>query len=307
MITTARKETRRIGLTRVQRRNLLIGLGFISPWIVGFLAFQLYPIVYTLYLSFTQYTGFGAAEWIGLQNYVTMIHDPLFWQSLYNTFYYTALAVPVGIVVAICMALAMNQQLKEVAFYRAALYLPSVLPLFAISFIFLALLNPQFGIVDFVLSVLHLPSIDWLGDPRWTKIAVVMTAQLGAGNAALVFLAGLRAIPVTLYEAAEMDGARWWSRFWRITIPMLTPVILYNVILGISAGLQVFTQAYILTAGGPNNSTLFFVFYLYNNAFTYSQLGYAAALSWVLFIFSFVIALVVFRWSNRWVTYDVVA
>ncbi|MBO0701868.1 MAG: sugar ABC transporter permease, partial [Candidatus Dormibacteraeota bacterium] len=133
MITTARKETRRIGLTRVQRRNLLIGLGFISPWIVGFLAFQLYPIVYTLYLSFTQYTGFGAAEWIGLQNYVTMIHDPLFWQSLYNTFYYTALAVPVGIVVAICMALAMNQQLKEVAFYRAALYLPSVLPLFAIS------------------------------------------------------------------------------------------------------------------------------------------------------------------------------
>jgi multiple sugar transport system permease protein len=286
----------------------MVGLLFISPWIVGFLAFQLYPIVFTLYLSLTQYTGFGAAEWIGLGNYIQLFtHDPLFWTSLYNTVYYTALAVPIGICVALIMALAMNQRLKEVAIYRAALYLPSVLPLFAIAFIFLALLNPQFGFIDYLLSLLHLPPIDWLGDPRWTKAAVVLTAQLGAGNAALVFLAGLRAIPITLYEAADIDGAGWWNRFWRITIPLLTPVILYNIILGISAGLQVFTQAYILTNGGPNNSSLFFVYYLYNNAFTYSQLGYAAALSWVLFILSFVIAVTVFRWSNRWVTYELVA
>lgn len=308
MATTVRTESPRSGLTRKQRHNLMVGLLFISPWIVGFLAFQLYPIVFTLYLSLTQYTGFGAAEWVGLGNYVQLFtHDPLFWTSLYNTVYYTALAVPIGICVALIMALAMNQRLKEVAIYRAALYLPSVLPLFAIAFIFLALLNPQFGFIDYLLSLVHLPPIDWLGDPRWTKVAVVLTAQLGAGNAALVFLAGLRAIPITLYEAAQIDGAGWWNRFWRITVPLLTPVILYNIILGISAGLQVFTQAYILTNGGPNNSSLFFVYYLYNNAFTYSQLGYAAALSWVLFILSFVVAVTVFRWSNRWVTYELVA
>lgn len=298
---------RRSRWSRIERRNLRLGLLFISPWIFGFLAFQLYPILYTLYLSFTQYTGFGSAQWIGLTNYVQLVRDPLFWTSLYNTVYYTVLAVPIGLVVALVMALAMNQQLKEVAVYRAALYLPSVLPLFAISFIFLALLNPQFGFVDYVLTLVHVPAIDWLGDPRWAKLAIVMMAQLAAGNAALVFLAGLRAVPITLYEAAEIDGAGWLRRFFSVTLPLLTPVILYNLILGLSVGLQIFTQAYILTDGGPDNATSFIVFYLYDNAFSYSQMGYAAAISWVLFIISFGIALLVFRWSNRWVSYELVA
>ncbi|MBO0744200.1 MAG: sugar ABC transporter permease [Candidatus Dormibacteraeota bacterium] len=307
MILQAERDSRR-RLTPRQRRALRTGLLFISPWVFGFLAFQLYPILYALYLSFTQYTGFGPAEWVGLDNYVRMFtQDPLFWQSLFNTVYYTVLAVPIGVVMALIMALAMNQKLREVSVYRAALYLPSVLPLFAISFIFLALLNPQFGLVNYVLSLLRIPSIDWLGDPRWSKLAIVLMAQLGAGNAAIVLLAGLRAIPTTLYEAAVIDGANWWTRFWRITIPLLTPVILYDVILGLHAGLQVFTQAYILTNGGPSNSTLFFVFYLYNNAFSYSQMGYASALSWVLFIISFAIAILVFRLSSRWVNYELVA
>lgn len=307
MILETEGDSRR-RLTPRQRRALRTGLLFISPWIFGFLAFQLYPILYALYLSFTQYTGFGPAEWVGLDNYIRMFtQDPLFWQSLFNTVYYTVLAVPIGVVMALIMALAMNQKLREVSVYRAALYLPSVLPLFAISFIFLALLNPQFGLVNYVLSLLRIPSIDWLGDPRWSKLAIVLMAQLGAGNAAIVLLAGLRAIPTTLYEAAVIDGANWWTRFWRITIPLLTPVILYDVILGLHAGLQVFTQAYILTNGGPSNSTLFFVFYLYNNAFSYSQMGYASALSWVLFIISFAIAILVFRLSSRWVNYELVA
>lgn len=307
-LTLGLERARRMRLSAKQLRRLRLGLLFISPWIVGFLVFQLYPIVYSLYLSFTQYTGFGTPTWIGLANYIRLFtEDPLFWQSLYNTFYYTLIAVPVGIAVALVMAMAMNQQVKEVAIYRAALYLPSVLPLFAISFIFLALLNPQFGIIDYILSAFHVQPIDWLGDPRWAKLAIVLTAQLGAGNAALVMLAGLRAIPVTLYEAATIDGARWWTRFWRITIPLLTPVILYNLILGITAGLQVFTQSYVLTSGGPANSTLFMVYYLYNNAFTYSQMGYASALAWVLFIISFGIAMLVFRFFNRWVNYELVA
>jgi multiple sugar transport system permease protein len=303
-----RTERRSIGLTPKQRRSLIVGLLFISPWIIGFLAFQIYPICYTLYLSFTSYTGFGSPQWIGLQNYVRMFtQDPLFWTSLYNTLYYTILAVPIGLAVALIMAIAMNQNLKEVAIYRAALYLPSILPVFAISFIFLVLLNPQFGLVDYILSLLHLPSIDWLGDPRWAKLAIVMMAQLGAGNAALVFLAGLRAVPITLYEAAQIDGASWWTRFWRITIPLISPVILYNLILGLSGGLQIFTQSYILTQGGPDNATTFYVYYLWENAFSYSEMGYAAAMSWVLFIVSFAIAMIVFRWSNRWVNYELVA
>lgn len=295
-------------LTRTDRRNLIVGLLFIAPWILGFLAFQLYPIIYTFILSFTSYTGLGAMQFIGLQNYVRMFtQDPLFWTSLYNTAYYTILAVPIGLAVALIMAVAMNQQLKEVAIYRAALYLPSVLPVFAISFIFLVLLNPQFGLLDYILSLVHLPSIDWLGDPHWAKVAIIMMAQLGAGNAALVFLAGLRAVPVTLYEAAQIDGANWWTRFWQITIPLITPVILYNMILGLSTGLQIFTQSYILTQGGPDNATTFYVYYLWENAFSYSEMGYAAAMSWVLFIVSFAIAMVVFRWSNRWVNYELVA
>lgn len=305
---SVRAEPRHPRLTRTDRRNLLVGLLFIAPWILGFLAFQLYPIIYTFVLSFTSYTGLGAMQFIGLQNYVRMFtQDPLFWTSLYNTAYYTILAVPIGLAVALIMAVAMNQQLKEVAIYRAALYLPSILPIFAISFIFLVLLNPQFGLLDYILSLLHLPSIDWLGDPHWAKVAIVMMAQLGAGNAALVFLAGLRAVPVTLYEAAQIDGASWWTRFWQITIPLITPVILYNMILGLSTGLQIFTQSYILTQGGPDNATTFYVYYLWENAFSYSQMGYAAAMSWVLFIVSFGIAMIVFRWSNRWVNYELVA
>lgn len=299
-------QRKRTGLTPKQRHNTLLAMAFISPWIVGFLWFLLYPVVYSLYLSFTRYTGFGSPTWIGLENYGRMFSDDLFWTSLYNTIYYTVLSVPIGAAVAMTMAIAMNQRLREVGLYRAALYLPSVLPLFAVSFIFIALLNPQYGLINAILRAVGLDGINWLGDPNWAKIAIVGMAQLGAGNAALVFLAGLRAVPITLYESAELDGAGTWRKFWSITLPLITPILLYNVILGLGQGLQVFTQAYILTGGGPNNATLFYVYFLYNNAFSYSQMGYASALSWVLFVISFGIALLVFRWSNRWVNYELV-
>lgn len=294
-------------LSNVQRRNLLWGLLFISPWIVGLVAFHVYPIGYSLYLSFTNYSGLGAPEWTGIQNYIELAQDPIFWTAVFNTLYYVAFTVPISIGLAIVMALAMNQQLREVMIYRAALYLPSVLPIFGVSFIFITLLNPHFGLVDYLLRLVHIPAVDWLGDPHWAKLALVGLAQLGLGNVALIFLAGLRAIPITLYEAAEIDGAGWWRRFWSVTLPLLTPLILYNVILSMTQGLQVFQQSYILTGGGPDNSTLFFVYYLYNNAFTYSRFGYASAMSWLLFVFSFALAFTVFRVANRWVNYELVA
>ena len=300
-------------LTAEDWRNLRTALPFIAPWIIGFLAFTLYPIFYSLYLSFTHYSGFGDATPAGLENYQHMVTDSLFWQSLSNTLYYTALAVPIGVVVAIALALMMNQNLREVAFYRAAFYVPSILPLFALTFIFIVLLNPGFGLVDYVLGLVGLPAVNWLGDARWTKISIVLLAQLGAGGPALIFLASLRAVPIELYEAARLEGAGPLRRFWRITLPLITPVILFDLIYGTILGVQIFTPAFVLAGGtsgggayttGPENSLLFYVYYLYKNAFQYSDMGYASAMAWVLFIMSVVLSFAIMRWSRYWVHYE---
>lgn len=285
--------------------NLLLGLLFVSPWIIGFLAFLVYPIASSFYLSLTEFSGFGTPQWVGFENYTRLTNDTTFWKALYNTAYYTLLAVPIGVIVATVLALAMNQNLPEIPIYRVALYLPSVLPVYALSFIFIWLLNPRYGLFNLLLGWLGLPPIDWLGDPAWAKLSIVLLAQLGAGQYALIFLAGIRAIPQTLYDAADIDGASHWHKFCHITLPLITPVILYDVIIGLGLGLQVFAPAYIMTAGGPADSTLFYVYYLYNNAFRYSQVGYASAMSWILFLISVVLAYLVFRWSRRWVHYEV--
>ncbi len=294
-------------MRRSQLHKLALGLLFISPWIVGFLVFTVYPVYYTLRISFTRYSGFGEPMWVGLANYRALWTDTVFWDSLQNTLYYTALAVPIGIVVAMAMAIAMNQPLREVSLYRAALYLPSVLPLFAVSFIFIALLDPNTGVISRLLLALGLPSINWFGDPRYAKLGIVILAQFGAGSTALVFLAGLKAIPKTLYEAAVLDGATAGRRFWSVTLPLMTPVILYSLILGLSLGLQVFAQAYIITNGGPADATNFYVFYLYNQAFRYSQMGAASAMAWVLFVITLLLSALIFWTSRRWVNYETVA
>ena len=298
----------RLRLTKIERRNLRWGLLFISPWLFGFIVFGVFPILYTFYLSLTRYSGIKAPVLIGIQNYQRMAADPLFLKSAYNTLYYTFLAVPIGVVVAMGLALAMNRKVREVSVYRAVYYLPSILPVFAISFIFVVLLNPGYGLVNWFLSSLGLPSPNWLGDPAYTKLALVMIAQLGAGQFALVFLAGLKGIPTELYESAEIDGAGSWARFRNITLPMMTPIILYDLIIGLSFGLQVFTSAYILTGGGrtaagADNSLLTYVFYLYKQAFQFGQMGYAAALSVVMFGVSLFLAFAVFRWARGWVFY----
>jgi len=278
---------------------------FVGPWIIGLIAFTIYPIYYTVRLSFTRYDGFGEPEWIGLANYQRMLFDdPLFWKSLWNTFYYTGLAVPIGAVVAMVLALAMNQNLPEIPIYRVILYLPSVLPLFAISFIFWALLDPNQGIVNEFLRSLGFSPPNWFGDPRYAKLAIVIMAQFGAGQIALVFLAGLKGIPQSLHEAAMIDGAGVLSRFRNITLPLMTPVILYDIILGISLGLQAFVQSFIITEGGPVKSTTFIVNHLYDNAFRFGQLSYASAIGVALFVITFVIAIAVFQTSSRWVHYD---
>jgi multiple sugar transport system permease protein len=297
------------GMTKLEKRNIRNGLLFCLPWIVGFLVLQAYPIFYSFYLSTTEYSGVGRMVFIGLENFKELLfRDENFFKSAYNTMYYTVLAVPVGVVTAISLALAMNQKVKEVAVYRAILYLPSILPGFALVYVWILFTNPGFGLLNQLFIFLKLPVINWIGDRHFTKPSLVILAQYGAGSMGLIFLAALRAIPRDLYESAEIDGAGAFRKFFRITLPMLTPIILYNIIIGVSGGLQVFIQAYLMTESsrpaGPDNSLLFYVLYVYKNAFQYTRMGYAAALSIFLFFVSIIIALGIFKWGRSWVHYE---
>ena len=227
-----------------------MGLLFISPWIIGVAAFVIYPLVYSFAISLTQYSGMQTPTFIGLQNYISAFLDPLVRTSVGNTVYYMLVAVPLGLVVALLLALAMNRNVREVAVYRTLLYLPSLIPMFAMSFIFIVFVNPQFGIVNQILGLFGMPDTNLLGEPRYAKIVIILMAQLAAGNAALIYLAGLRNIPSALYEAARIDGAGRMKQFTAITLPLLTPTILFNLITGVSGAMMVFTEAYIMTDGG---------------------------------------------------------
>ncbi|MFC7625516.1 carbohydrate ABC transporter permease [Microlunatus sp. GCM10028923] len=286
-----------------------MGLLFISPWLIGVTVFVAYPLVYSIIISLTRYSGMLAPTFVGLGNYLTIFTDPLIRTSSFNTIFYAGLAVPIGLVVAILLALAMNRNVREVAVYRTALYIPSLVPAFALSFIFVVFVNPQFGLFSLLNNALGRESVNLLGEPISAKIVIVLMLQLGAGNAALIFLAGLNNIPKTLYEAARVDGAGPLRQFWSITLPLLSPAILFNLITGISGALQVFTEAYVLTngTGAPDNGTLFYMMYLYQNAFKYASLGYASAMAVVLFIVGMLLAGLVYWLSRRFVNYDTAA
>lgn len=294
-------------LTRRQKHNLKIGLLFISPWIIGVLTFVVYPLIYSFAISLTQYSGMQSPTFIGFQNYISAFEDPLVRTAVGNTLYYMVIAVPLGLVVALLLALAMNRNVREVALYRTLLYLPSLIPAFAMSFIFIVFVNPQFGVVNRFLALFGVPDMNLLGEPSTAKLVMIVMAQLGAGNAALIYLAGLRNIPDTLYEAARVDGAGRFRQFISITLPLLTPTILFNLITGVSGAMQVFTEAFIVTGGGPDNATLFYMLYLYRNAFSYGQLGFASALAVLLFLFGMILAGLIYWLSRRFVNYDVSA
>ena len=301
------KTSGRQKLTTRQKRNLRVGLLFVSPWIIGVLAFVVYPLVYSVAISFTQYSGMQTPTFIGLQNYIAAFKDPMVHTSVGNTLFYMALAVPIGLVIALLLGMAMNRNVREVALYRTILYMPSLIPVFAMSFIFIVFVNPQFGLVNQLLKPFGLPDINLLGEPSTAKIVLIAMAQLGAGNAALIYLAGLRNIPNTLYEAARIDGAGQLRQFFSLTLPLLTPTILFNLITSMSGAMQVFTEAFIMTQGGPDNATMFYMLYLYRNAFSYAQLGFASALAVLLFLFGMLLAGLTYWLSRRFVNYDVSA
>jgi len=289
---------------RLLKRDLQ-GHLFAAPWTLGFIVFTVGPMIASIYLSFTDYDVLTRMNWIGLGNYAKIFgDDELFWTSLYNTAYYVFLGVPIRMVLAIAIAMLLNQQIGGVAVYRTLYYLPSVVSGVALSMLWLWLFEPQTGLINTVLRMIGVAGPLWLGSETWSKPALIIMSLWGMGGSMVIYLAGLQAVPETLYEAAEIDGAGSWTKFWRITLPLLTPVVFFNLVTMIIGSFQVFTQAYVMTRGGPVHSTYFYVLYLYDKGFQYLEMGYASALAWILFWIILVFTLAQLKLSGRWVFYQ---
>jgi multiple sugar transport system permease protein len=295
--------------SRAPRRAVWLGLAFISPWLFGFLTFTLYPILASLYFSFCEYRVLSAPRWVGLRNYTELFTDhDYFLPSLKNTVF-MFIELPLALALSLGIALLLNQKLRGMAFFRTLIYLPSVVPTVAASILWLWLLNPQYGLVNKGLEALHLPGTEWLQSPFWAKPAFILFDLWAVGGGMVIYLAALQGVPQHLYEAAEIDGASALQRTWNITIPAISPVIFFNLVLGVIGTFQYFTQTFLMTAppgtsiqpGGPANSTLFYSLYLFQNAFSYFRMGYACAMAWVLFLLTLLATLIVFKSSARWV------
>ena len=267
------------------------GLLFASPWVIGLSVFTLYPILAALYYSFCDYSVLTPAAWTGGENYVHLFHDELFWLSLKNTFIYAVFAIPLGLIVALALAMLLNCEVRGTAFFRTVFYLPAIVPIVASSMLWLWIFNGSNGLLNSVLGpflhLFHLAPPNWLADPSWSKPALILMSMWGVGNTMIIFLAGLQDVPKELYESADLDGASTWRRFWHITLPLISPVLYFNLLMGIIGALQTFTQVFVMTGGADGNparSTLFYALYLFATAFYDLRMGYACALAWVLFL-----------------------
>jgi multiple sugar transport system permease protein len=285
---------------------------FISPWLIGFLLFAAGPILFSLFMSFTRWSLLSSPQWVGIANYQNILFDdPLVYKSLWNTAYYVLFSVPLGVGLSLALALLLNQKLKGIQYFRTIYFLPSVTNLVAISILWMWIFNPEFGLINRALALIGIEGPLWLQSEVWSKPALILMALWGIGGGMIINLAALQSISQELYEAAELDGARWWRKTIHITLPLISPSIFFNLVMNIIGSFQVFTQAFVMTAtsaqgqeGGPNNSTLFFVLYLYKKAFQQFQMGYASALAWILFIIILIFTIVQFSLSKRWVYYE---
>lgn len=287
-----------------RRREAIAFYLTISPWLVGFLAFTLAPMAISLYLGFTRWDLFGEPQWVGLDNYVRMFADPLFAQALKVTTIYTLVYVPLEMVGGISLALLVNQKVRGVGVFRTIFYLPSVLAGVAYVVLWMWIFNPQGGLLNTLLGAVGIQGPRWLIDPQWALPSLLLMTFWGWGRAMVLYLAGLQGVPAELYEAAAIDGAGTAARFRHITVPMITPTILFALILSIIGTFQTFTSAFVATNGGPLDATLFYVLYIYRQAFQFFRMGYASALAWVLFVIIMALTLVLFRSGQFWVHYE---
>ena len=294
--------------TKRDKANFKIALLFLSPWIIGFVAFTLYPMIVSLYYSFTIYHSKIAPEWVGLQNYAELIGDKKFWIALYNTMYMVLIAVPLGLAASFFCAILLNLKVRGQSFYRVVYFLPSIVPTVAGTILFLWLLNPQVGLVNTMLAKIGIDGPNWMADPNWSKPALILLGLWGMGGTIVIYLSGLQDVPVSLLEAAELDGASWWQRLWYVTIPMVSPITLFILITGMIGMFQYFAQAYVVgggdSLGRPLNSTLFYSVYLYQKAFLFLEMGYASAMAWILFIIILIFTILLLKVSDKFTYYS---
>jgi multiple sugar transport system permease protein len=289
-------------MTRFERREAFWGLALVTPVILGFLIFNIGPILASLFLSFTDYNILSKSpQWIGGDNFGKMLDERLFWSSLANTLYYTAFRVPLSISVAFILAVLVRQAKVTSTIYRTAIYVPSLVPSVGSAVVWIIIFNPQFGLLNHLLSQIGIQGPGWLTSPVWSKPAIVLMNLWQLGGTFVIFLAGLQDVPTEMYDAAAVDGAGTWATFLKITIPLMTPTIMFNLVIESIYAFQVFEAAFITTGGGPLRSTYFMSLYIYDNAFRFLKMGYASALSWALFVIIMAFTLAVLRSSTRWV------
>jgi len=293
-------------MSPLERRKFVTGVLFSSPWVIGLSVFLIYPLLAALYYSLCDYSVLLPPVFVGFDNYIELFQDQLFWKSLWNTSFFAVGSVSLGVVVALTLAILLNSKVKGLAFYRTAFFLPSLMPMVAGSILWFCMYAGQGGIINTLLAKIGITGPAWLSDPAWAKVAIIFMAVWGAGNSMVIFLAGLQDVPMSLYEASIIDGANWLQRLVNVTLPMISPVIYFNVVMGIIGGFQAFAQAMIMTSssGAPEQSTLFYVLQLYNVGFMDLRMGYASAMAWVLFIIILGLTFMATQLSKRWVTYD---
>ena len=292
------------GMSKREIRSLITNLLFVSPWLLGVLLWTAYPLLSSIFYSFTRYDFITEMKWIGFGNYVEIFtEDPRFWTVVYNTAYYVGISVPLGVVTAFLMANLLNTELVGRSFFRAIFYVPSIVPAVCSAMVWLFIYNNQYGVINTTLKALGRPIIPFLSSVELAKPSLIVIHLWAQGTAVVIFLAALQDVPRSLYEAATVDGANAWHRFWHVTVPMSSPIILYTLVMGFIGGFQTFLMPYLLTGGGPMASTEFYAMHLWRNAFELFRMGKACALAWIMFVVVALLTALLFRTSARWVFY----
>lgn len=292
-------------IKHITEKQSFWGYVFVSPWLLGFLIFGLYPIIMSIYYSLCQYDVLRIPQFIGLDNYKELLfNDDYFWVSIYNTLFYLVFRTPFVIIGSLLLAVLVDNSIKGMKFFRTVYFTPSIISGVILSVLWMWLLNPEYGLINNALGYFGIQGPLWLIDPNWSKPALILMSvwSIGGGRM-LVFLAALQGVPKHLYEAVEIDGGGWWAKFKNVTIPHISPIIFLWTIIEVIFALQVFVEAYVMTKGGPLNSTLFYNLYLYNKAFDDFQMGYSSALAWILFVITMILTYIQFRVSKKWVHY----
>jgi multiple sugar transport system permease protein len=287
-------------------RKILKGVAFISPWVIGFLSFTIYPLLASFYYSFTDFSLFGSPKWIGLTNYIKLFDDPKFYKSLGNTLIFSVFIVPASIILAMGLAILLNNKLRGNSIYRTIIFMPSVVPAVASAVVWIWILNPQWGLLNGLLRFLNINGPPWLSSADWAKPALLIVTLWMIGSDMVLYLAGLQEIPLEYYEAAELDGASGWQKALNITVPLLTPIMFFHLVNAFIWSFQYFSIPFIVSiegSGRPADSLLFYSLYLYQNAFRYLKMGYASAMAWMLFLLVMLCTFFILKSSKRWVNY----